>query len=123
MRTLAVALVGTGTPIASRTAGSRRSSGTWRRGTSVNSATSGSARNVSATPAASARRTVNPRPPGVACAISSPRRDAEPEALEDRAPAGGQPAPHEGVGAGGAAPPPAHDAHLVAHRRLRPPRQ
>src|SRR3954449_8494602 len=123
MRTFAIAFVRTVTPIASRTAGSRRSSGTWRRGTSVNSATSGSARNVSATPAASARRTVNPRPPGVAFAISSPRRDAEPEAREDGAPARGQHAPHEAVGAGGVGAPPTHDAHLVAHWRLRPPRQ
>src|SRR3954449_2658058 len=120
MRTLAMRFVRTVTPIASRTAGSRRRSGTCRSGTSVNSATIGSARNVSATPAASARRTVNARPPCIPIRRLAPRRDAEAEALQDRAPARGQDPLHEAVRARGVGTGPAHHAHLVADRRLRP---
>src|SRR4051812_48373412 len=119
MRTLAIAFVRMVTPIASRTAGSRRSSGTWRRGTSVNNATIGSARKVSATPAASARRTVNAPPPRIARPLR-PRRDAEAEALQDRAPARGQHLAHEAVRVRAVDARPAHHAHLVADRRLRP---
>ena len=68
MRTLATAFVRIVTAIASRTAGSRSSDGTLRSGTSVNRATSGSARNASAMPVASARNAVKPaRPALVLC--------------------------------------------------------
>src|SRR4051794_17929775 len=122
MRTLAIAFVRTVPAIAARTAGSRRRSGTWRSGTSVNSATIGSARNVSAMPAASARRTVNAPPPRIVPPLG-PRRDAEAEALQDRAPARGEHLAHEAVRGRRVGPRPPHRAHLVADRRLRPLRQ
>src|SRR3954471_5124044 len=125
--TLAMAFVRTVTAIASRTAGSRSSDGTSRSGTSVKSATSGSARNVSPTPAASARRTVNARPaPCAGCmteAALPARRQAEAEALQDAAAARGEDLAHDAVRPGRVGAPPADGAHLVAHRRLRPRRQ
>src|SRR3954447_15274505 len=127
MRTLAMAFVRRVTAIASRTAGSRSSDGTSRNGTWVKSATSGSARKVSATPAASARRTLNARPaPCAGCmteAALPARRQPEAEALQDAAPAGGQDLAHHAVRPGGVGAGPADDAHLVAHRGLRPRRQ
>src|SRR3954453_10995310 len=127
MSTLAIAFVRSVTAIASRTAGSRSSDGTSRSGTSVKSATSGSARNVSPTPAASARRTVNARPaPCAGCmteAALPTRRQAEAEALQDAAAARGEDLAHDAVGPGGVGARPADDAHLVADRRLRPGRQ
>src|SRR3954471_13063145 len=122
--TLAMAFVRSVTAIASRTAGSRSSDGTSRSGTWVKSATSGSARNVSATPAESARRTVNARPaPCAGCMTAAalpPRRQPEAEALQGAAPAGGQDLAHHAVRPGRVGARPADDAHLVAHRRLRP---
>src|SRR3954454_9559221 len=124
MSTLAIAFVRSVTAIASRTAGSRSSDGTSRSGTWVKSATSGSARNVSATPAASARRTLNARPaPCAGCmtgAALPARRQPEAEALQHAAPAGGQDLAHDAVRPGRVGAGPADDAHLVAHRRLRP---
>src|SRR4051794_37584599 len=124
MSTLAIAFVRRGTPIASRAGGARSSDGTSRNGTWVKSATSGSARKVSATPATSARRTVNARPaPCAGCmteAALPARRQPEAEALQDAAPAGGQDLAHHAVRPGRVGARPADDAHLVAHRRLRP---
>src|SRR3954454_3731553 len=124
MSTLAIAFVRSVTAIASRTAGSRSSDGTSRSGTWVKSATSGSARNVSATPAASARRTLNARPaPCAGCmteAALPARRQPKAEALQHAAPAGGQDLAHDAVRPGRVAARPADDAHLVAHRRLGP---
>src|SRR3954462_13221754 len=122
MSTLAIAFVRSVTAIASRTAGSRSSDGTSRSGTWVKSATSGSARNVSATPAASARRTLNARPAPCAGCMTEPaspaRRQPEAEALQDAAPAGGQDLAHDAVRPGRARARPADEAHLVAHRRV-----
>src|SRR3954468_22746455 len=110
--------------MASWTAGSRSSDGTSRSGTWVKSATSGSARKVSATPATSARRTLNARPaPCAGCmteAALPARRQPEAEALQHAAPAGGQDLAHDAVRPGRVGTRPADDAHLVAHRRLRP---
>src|SRR5918911_1754424 len=84
MSALAIAFVRRVTASASRTAGSPRSDGTRPSGTCVKSATSGSARNVSASPAASARRTVNASPaPCAGCMTEPPspaRGQAEAEA-------------------------------------------
>src|SRR3954454_10059102 len=122
MSTLAIAFVRSVTAIASRTNGSRSSDGTSRNGTWVKSATSGSARNVSATPAASARRTVNARPAPCAGCMTEPaspaRRQPEAAALQDAAPAGGQDLAHDAVRPGRVRARPADDAHLVPHGRL-----
>src|SRR3954454_1802276 len=122
MSTLAIAFVRSVTAIASRTNGSRSSDGTSRNGTWVKSATSGSARNVSATPAASARRTVNARPAPCAGCITEAalpaRLQAEADALEDAAAARGPDLAHDAVRPGGVGVRPADGAHLVAHRRL-----
>src|SRR3954449_8668410 len=124
MSTLAIAFVRSVTAIGSRTAGSRSSDGTSRSGTWVKSATSGSARNVSATPAESARRTVNARPaPCAGCMTAAAlpaRRQPEAGALQDAAPPRGLDLAHDAARAGGVGARPADDAHLVAHRRLGP---
>src|SRR3954454_936101 len=124
MRTFAIAFVRSVTAIASRTAGSRSSDGTSRSGTWVKSATSGSARNVSATPAASARRTLNARPaPCAGCMTEGAlpaRRQPKAEALQHAAPAGGQDLAQGAVRPGGVGTRPAAVAHLVALRPLRP---
>src|SRR5687767_6674368 len=89
MRTFATAFVRAVTAIASRTAGSPSSDGTSPSGTSVNSATSGSARKVRATPAASARTPVNATDPAPARDARmtegdlSTRREPEARAVQD----------------------------------------
>src|SRR5690242_20353669 len=127
MRTLAIAFVRRVTAIASRTAGSPSSDGTSRSGTCVKRATSGSARNVSAMPAVSARKPLNARPaPCAGCmteAALPARGEAEAETLEHAAPARGEDLAHDAVGPGGVGARPADGAHLVADRRLRPRRQ
>src|SRR3954469_9763311 len=117
MSTLATRLVRTVTLSASRTTGSRSSCGTSVSGTCVNSATSGSARNVRTTPVERARRAVKP------ARRLSTRRQPEAGVLEDaaaalRADLGDERARPGGVGA--RAP---DRAQLVADRRLGPARE
>src|SRR4051794_39982128 len=117
MSPLATRVVRAVTLSASRTTGARNSCGTSLSGTCVNSATSGSARNVRTTPVESARSAVNP------VRVLATRRESEAQVLEDPAAAVRADLRDERVGSGRVGARAPDRADLVADRRLGPARE